>query len=259
MIGDQWEIIRVARNTAQSHLRLTITMNIKAAEGRIMSLIITGRTENIFLQMLLATSRIIIEEVVNESVLVIGPTVTRIAGDVGLFLDPRLSEIVQTVGQEMTNQIADLAMFAPTADLTTTAPKADTSTIAPTADKSMIALIADLLKNVPIVDPLTTGPLNISQKILSLSLQVGAMTVTKLRSKATLKQVTPEMSRFRLLYQDRLVQHCLVLLSLLLLPPPDQPFVPRLLRPRLEAHNTDGATKGRLTTRKRQRLCRPST
>ena len=107
MNGDRWEIIQVARSTAQSNLHLTITMNSKAAEGRTMSHIITGRTETNFLQTLLGTNQIIIEEIGNKSGIIVDPAVARIAADVGRFLDLRLHEIVQTVDPSMTVPTAD--------------------------------------------------------------------------------------------------------------------------------------------------------
>lgn len=216
MSGDKWEIIRVARSTARSPLHLTITTKSKVDEGRIMINITTGPTETNFLQTRLGTNLIIIEEVANESDLTSDPEVTRIAEDVGPFHELLLHEIVIE--------------------------KVDTSMNVPTADQ---------LTRDPTVDPLMIGPLNSIKKIRLL--QVGAMTptaATKLRLKATMTRV----QMFRLLYRDRPVRHCPALLSLLLLPPPDQLFAPLLHRRRLGARSTDGATKGRWTTQTRLQL-----
>ena len=188
MSGDRWEIIRIARSTAQSNLHLTITMNSKAAEGIIMSHhIITGRTETNFLQMRLGTNQIIIEEVVNESGLINDPVVARIAADVGRFLDRRLHGIGLTV---------DPSIIALTVDPLTIAPTADPSMTALTVDQSTIAQVVALLTSVPTVDPLMIGLLNSNKRVPSRLLQVGAMTsatATNLRPKATLKLVASEM------------------------------------------------------------------
>ncbi len=224
MSGDKWEIIRVARSTARSPLHLTITTKSKVDEGRIMINITTGPTETNFLQTRLDTNQIIIEEVANESDLTSDLEVTRIAADVGPFHELLLHEIVIE--------------------------KVDTSMNVPTPDPSMNVPTADQSTRDPTVDPLMIGPLNSIKKIRLL--QVGAMTpaATKLRLKATMTRV----QMFRLLYRDRPVRHCPALLSLLLLPPPDQLFAPLLHRRRLGARSTDGATKGRWTTQTRLQL-----